>query len=242
MEENKTTTTEEEQVIVSYKGFKKDMTCRGKQYKEGETYEEPDAVQCKNGMHACEYPLDCFLYYNPAESVFHVVEQSGKISKTDDDSKVSSTKMKIGAKLDIAGIVKAAIEYTMEKVKPEAKSYECYGASSATGNCGASSATGEYGASSATGNCGASSATGYKSRSEAKDPCAIAVAWGYRGMVKGVLGSYLVLAEWDGDDRNYWTQDKWTLKGAKMEQVDGEKIKPDTWYTLINGEFTEVNK
>ena len=115
-----------------------------------------------------------------------------------------------------------------------------YGASSATGYKGASSATGDYGASSATGSCGASSATGYKGASEANDPCAIAVAWGYKGKVKGVFGSYLVLAEWDGNEDKYYDESEWTLKGAKMEMVDGQRIKADTWYTLIDGEFTEV--
>ena len=50
-------------IIKSYKGFNTDMTCRGKQYEEGEQYEEQSAEACEYGMHACEYPLDCFAYY-----------------------------------------------------------------------------------------------------------------------------------------------------------------------------------
>ena len=145
------------EVIKSYKGFNKDMTCRGKQYEEGKEYEEDRAKACDCGMHACEYPLDCFSYYSPSESVYHVVEQSGEISRRNGDSKIASTKMKIGAEISIAGLVKAAIEYTRERIQDDKESDEDYGASSATGNCGASSATGDYGASSATGNCGASS-------------------------------------------------------------------------------------
>ena len=45
--------------VKSFKGFNRDMTCKGKQYKEGETYKEPGAIACKSGMHGCEYPLDC---------------------------------------------------------------------------------------------------------------------------------------------------------------------------------------
>ena len=245
------------EVIKSYKGFNRDLTCRGKQYEVGKEYEEEDAEACKCGMHACEYPLDCFGYYDPAYSVYREVEQSGKLSRRSGDSKVASTKMKIGAEISIAGMVKAAIEYTRERIKEENGSDDDYGASSATGdkgassatgdcgassatgNCGASSATGDYGASSATGdkgassatgykgassatgdygassatgNCGASSATGYKGASEAKDPESIAVAWGYKGRARGVKGAFLVLADWIGDEGEYWKPDSWRLQ------------------------------
>ena len=148
------------EVIKSYKGFNRDLTCRGKQYEVGKEYEEDRAQSCECGMHACEYPLDCFSYYDPAHSVYYEVEQSGDLSRRGDDSKVASTKMKIGAEINIAGMVKASINYIRERIKEEKGSDDDYGASSATGYKGASLATGDYGASSATGYCGASSATG----------------------------------------------------------------------------------
>jgi hypothetical protein len=307
-----------EKVINGYKGFDKDMTCRGFQYEEGKEYEEETADACHSGFHACEYPLDCLGYYSPNESVYHEVEQSGEFDRGEDDSKVVSTKIKIGARLDISGLVKAAIDFTMSRVKKEAGSDEDYGASSATGdygassatgykgassatgncgassatgNCGASSATGycgassatgdkgassatgykgassatgdkgassatgdygassatgDYGASSATGYCGASSATGYKGASSANDPESVAVAWGYKGKAMGVLGSHIVLAEWkyigskDNDRYDRSEQKAWEFVGAKMFRVDGEKVKPDTWYRLENGELLDV--
>nr|DAZ76203.1 MAG TPA: hypothetical protein [Caudoviricetes sp.] len=243
------------EVIKSYKGFNKDMTCRGFQYEEGKEYEEETADACHSGFHACEYPLDCLGYYSPNESVYHEVEQNGEFDRGEDDSKVASTKIKIGARLDISGLVKAAIDFTMSRVKKEAESDEdCgassatgdYGASSATGYKGASSATGDYGASSATGNCGASSATGYKGASSANDSESVAVAWGYKGKAMGVIGSHIVLAEWKyigskEDDRyDRAEQEAWEFVGAKMFRVDGEKVKPDTWYRLENGELMEV--
>lgn len=164
-------------------------------------------------MHACEYPLDCFSYYSPNTSVYHEVEQSGEISKHDDDTKAASTKMKIGAEISIAGLVKAAIEYTRERIQNDKESYEDYGASSTTGDYGAS---------------------------EAKDPESIAVAWGYHGKARGVKGAYLVLADWEGNESCYWRQDEWSLKGAKMVRVDGEKIKENAWYTMVDGKVVEV--
>lgn len=218
------------EIIKSYKGFNKDMTCRGFQYEEGKEYEEETADVCHSGFHACEYPLDCLNYYSPNESVYHEVEQSGEFDRGEDDSKVASTKIKIGARLDISGLVKAAIDFTMSRVKKEAKSDEDYGASSATGYCGASSAT------------------GYKGASSANDPESVAVAWGYKGKAMGVLGSHIVLAEWKyigskEDDRyDKAKQEAWEFIGAKMFRVDGEKVKPDTWYRLENGELLEVEE
>ena len=150
-------------VIKSYKGFNKDMTCRGFQYKEGKEYETSRAVVCNEGFHACEHPLDCLGYYPPNTSVYHEVEQTGEFSSDSGsrDSKIASTKIKIGAKLSIAGLVQAAIDFTKSKtVTMQDATGDC-GASSATGDYGASSATGYKGASSATGDYGASSATGY---------------------------------------------------------------------------------
>ena len=286
------------ETIKAFKGFNQDMTCTPTddvkfQYEEGKEYEESGAVACEKGFHACEYPLDVLEYYYPNGSVYHEVELSGNIDRSEDD-KTCASKIKIGAEISIAGLVKAAIEYTRERTKKEKDSDGyCgassatgnYGASSATGNCGASSATGykgassatgncgassatgdcgassatgdcgassatgykgassatgDYGASSATGNCGASSATGYKGRSIAGDPESVAVAWGYKSMAKGVLGSYLVFADWEGNEEHYWKQEEWSLKGAKMVCVDGATIKEDTWYAIENGEVVEV--
>ena len=157
--------------MKAFKGFNKDLTCRGFQYEEGKDFHTERAECCEEGFHACEYPLDCFGYYNPAQSVFHEVELSGDMDRRSDDTKVCATDIKIGARISIAGLVKAAIEFTMSKVNKEKESYEDHGFASATGNCGASSATGNCGASSATGDYGASSATGDYGASSATGNC-----------------------------------------------------------------------
>ena len=254
--------------MKAFKGFNKDLTCRGFQYEEGKDFHTERAECCEEGFHACEYPLDCFGYYSPAQSVFHEVELSGDMDRRSDDTKVCATDIKIGARISIAGLVKAAIEFTMSKVNKEKESYEDhgfasatgnYGASSATGYRGASSATGDYGASSATGNCGASSATGncgassatgYRGASSVSDPTGVAVAWGHEAKAKGCVGAHLILSDWryigekwfDGDYKTPYDTESWELAGAKMVQVDGEKIKADTYYRCVDGEVVEAEE
>lgn len=81
----------------AFKGFNKDLTCRGYQYEEGKEFHTERAECCDTGFHACEYPLDCFGYYDPAHSVFHEVELSGEMDKSGDNTKVCATDIKIGA-------------------------------------------------------------------------------------------------------------------------------------------------
>ena len=225
-------------VVKSYKGFNKDMTCRGFQYEEGKEYETSKAVVCDEGFHACEHPLVCLDYYPPNTSIYHEVEQTGEFSSVfcGRDSKIASTKIKIGAKLSIAGLVQAAIDFTKSKTVTMQDATEDYGVSSATGDSGASSATGDSGVSSATGSGGVSSVTGYKGASSADNSTAVAVAWGYESKAKGCIGAHIVCAEWKYDNLN----NDWVFVGAKMSIVDGVKIKADTYYTLRDGEFVEV--
>ena len=169
--------------IIAYKGFNRDMTCRGYQFEVGKTYKHEGEVKaCENGFHACEYPLDVFNYYAPATSVFCVVEASGDLSRHGEDSKIASSELKVKAEIDFAGLVKAAIEYTFSRSKPEGeKATGNWGAASATGNRGAASATGDYGAASATGDYGAASATGDWGAASATGNYGAASATGYQG-------------------------------------------------------------
>ncbi len=216
----------------AFKGFNKDLTCRGYQYEEGKEFHTERAECCDTGFHACEYPLDCFGYYDPAHSVYHEVELSGEMDKSGDNTKVCATDIKIGARLSIAGLVKMAIDFTMSKVNKEAGSDERHGFASATGNCGASSAT------------------GYKGASSVSDPTGVAVAWGHEARAKGCKGAHLILSDWkyvgarysDGDYMDPYDKESWELTGAKMIVVDGENIKEDTYYRCIEGEIVEVTE
>lgn len=207
----------------AFKGFNKDLTCRGYQYEEGKEFHTERAECCDTGFHACEYPLDCFGYYDPAHSVFHEVELSGEMDKSGDNTKVCATDIKIGARLSIAGLVKMAIDFTMSKVNKEAGSDERHGFASATG---------------------------YKGASSVSDPTGVAVAWGHEARAKGCKGAHLILSDWkyvgarysDGEYMDPYDKESWELTGAKMVVVDGENIKEDTYYRCIEGEIVEVTE
>ena len=211
--------------MKAYKGFNADMTCRGFQYKEGETYHEDIADLCHKGFHACEYPLDVLAYYPPNSSVYHEVELEEVSDEREDDSKVCAKTIRVGARMDIASLVKASVEYTM---------FKCDGSRSkhTTGDYSVASATGDWSVASATGDYSVASATGFRGAASANNPTAIAVAWGPFGRAKGVLGAHIVCAEWRNGK----------LVDAKMAVVDGNKIKADTYYMLKNGEFAEVKQ
>ena len=221
------------EIIKSYKGFNPDMTCTPGstpfQYEEGKEYEDSGASVCNHGFHACERPLDVFRYYPPGNSIYHEVEQSGEIDRGDDDSKVASSKIKIGARLDVAGLVKAQIEFTKsrtttENVDPDHATAGNYGAATA-GNCGAATA----------GNCGAATAGNYGAATSRGNSSTgkygLSVARGNGVRVKGGMGSILVIAEENNFD--------FKVKDWKAAVVDGKEIKADTWYKLENGEFVE---
>ena len=211
-----------ENLIKSYKGFNKDMTCKDKQYEEGKEYSEERAKACSYGMHACEYPLDCFNYYDPAHSVYHAVEQGGEMSRNGDDSKVASTYMRIGARLDLCGLVKAAIEYTRSRTTTEYTDPDM----ATAGDSGAATA-GDSGAATA-GDSGAATSRGKSASGEN----GLSVARGNNVRVKGGLGAILVIAEENESD--------YDIKHWKAVVVDGENVKADTWYKLEDGDLVEV--
>ena len=203
---------------ISYKGFDKDMKCRDFQYEMGGEYVHDGEVRaCGSGFHACEYPLDVFKYYSPAGSKFALVEQSGETAREEGgDSKIASRKLKIVAELNIAGLVKAAIEYTTKRCLP----IDPESPAQASGNYGAAQASGYQGAAQASGNCGAAQASGRHSTAKAS---------GFYGKAKGVEGSALFLVyrdeQADGDDYG-------RILHARAAVVGRDGIKPDTYYTL----------
>ena len=186
------------EVIKSYKGFDKDLKCRGFQYEIGREYEEKKAVACNSGFHACEVPLDVLGYYPPATSRYCEVEQDGQFSRDGGNSKVASTKIKIGAEIGIPGLVKAHVEYVRSHCtnehnadpgKPATAGYKGaatagykgaatagYKGAATAGDSGAATA-GDYGAATA-GNSGAATAGDYGAATAGDSGAATA---GYKG-------------------------------------------------------------
>ena len=243
--------------MKTYKGFNADMTCRDFQYEEGKEYKHDGKVKaCDAGFHACEDPIDCFRYYPPATSVYHEVEQDGDISKGSDDTKIASSIIKVGARLDVFGIAKAHFEYVkartnFEHTDPKRATAGYSGAATAgyrgaatagysgaatAGDSGAATA-GNYGAATA-GDSGAATA-GYRGAATSRGTSSvgkegIACARGNGCKVKGGLGAVLVLVEENAHDCG--------ISAWKAEVVDGERIKADTFYTLKDGEFVEAEQ
>ena len=227
-----------------YKATDKDMRCRGFQFEQGETYEEDTAELCNKGFHAVEDPIDMLAYYAPGDgSRYFEAQLDGVSDKRSGDTKVVGKKISIGAEIGIPGIAKAHIEYVKSKCEKEKNKTGDRSANSATGYRSANSATGDRSANSATGDRSANSATGYGSANvstgvgttNSGGVATISVGWGPENRCKGSIDAYIVLSEW-GD----WDGEKYPLLAARMAKVDGETIKPDTWYALKDGEFVEV--
>ena len=231
--------------MKAYKGFDSDMTCRGFQYEEGKVYKEPTADLCKTGFHACEDPLDCLGYYHPADgTIYHEVELDGVSAQREGDTKVCGTKIKIGAKLDLAQVIKGGVDFVFSKVDWEnvkggdsstsassgnsstSASSGDFSTSASSGNSSTSASSGDSSTSASSGNYSKSASSGDYSKSEAKGKECIAAALGRGVKARASKGGWIALSEIDENDH---------ILDIKAFKVDGEKIKADTWYSLKNG-------
>ena len=162
--------------MIVYKGTDKEMKCRDFQFELGKEYVEEEAKLCDKGFHGCEYPLDVFAHYAPADSRFFVADLDGVTDeKEEGDSKRAGTKIKLRAEIGIAGIVKAAVAYIKEKAESS---------KTQTGNYSAATNTGDY---------SAATVDGKES---------IAIVTGVDSKASGAIGCWLVLTDrggWNGD-------------------------------------------
>ena len=150
--------------MIVYKGTDKDMKCRGFQFELGKEYEEAEAKLCDKGFHGCEYPLDVFAHYAPADSRFFVADLDGVTDEMEsDDTKRVGTKIKLRAEIGIPGIVKAAVEYIKEKAESSDNQTGDCSAATNTGDWSAATNTGYRSAATNTGNWSAATNTGYRS-------------------------------------------------------------------------------
>ena len=204
--------------MKAYKGFDKDLKCRGFQYEVGKEYEEWNAELCKKGFHACENPLDTFRYYGPTDnSRYCEVDVDDNGERNGDDSKVCGKHIKIGAEIGLKGVINAGVRFVFDKCESATEE-------NASGWSGNAAASGERGTAAVTGWHGKASAIGKQ---------CVAVAWGQDSLARGSVGNWLVISERD-DDGN--------IIDAKIVRVDGAAVKENTWYTLQNGEISEVEE
>jgi hypothetical protein len=291
--------------MKGYKAFNKGLICKGKQYKENETFEEERAVPCHRGMHFCKNPFDVLNFYD-------LVDENGEFSdfaeveapddaevKTDDDIKYCTTKLKVGAKFSFAGFVKTCVDFVIEKTqteKPDSGNSAQIGSSGNSAKIGSSGYSAQIGSSGnsakigssgdsaqigssgnsakigssgdsaqigssgdsaqigssgdsaqigssgdsaqigSSGNSAQIGSSGYSAKIKSTGYDSIICCAGDDSCVSAKKGSWITLAEW----KYSYEKDRYVPKCVKTEYVDGERIKEDTMYKLIDGEFTEV--
>ena len=237
--------------MKAYKGFNKDLTCRGFQYEEGETYHAEKAELCKEGFHACESPLDCFDYYEPGKAVYHEVEVDELAEGKGSDSKVCGKTIKIGAALDVAGICKAHFEYVNSRATnhDQGRNWSSLAAqdrsSLAARNWSSLAAQDD---SSLAARNRSSLAAQDRSSLAAQDGSSLAAQDGsslaagknsvlaaFNSKAKAGIGSIIAIA-----NREY-RDGELKITDFAAAVVDGEKIKADTWYKVENGQFVEAD-
>ena len=258
-----------EQKTKGYKGFDKDLKCRGFQYKVGETYKTDNAEVCETGFHFCENPFDVFYYYPPScekgVNRFCEVEGGGKIDKDCDGSKIACSEIKIGAEIKLDGIINAGVKFILDKVKwvnNKDTNTGDYSAATNTGNRSAATNTGDRSAATNTGDCSAATNTG---------DCSAATNTGYRSAATNT-GDYSAatntgncsaasvegkesIAIATGKDsrakgalgcwivlaeRDEWNGESYPILNVKAFKVDNLQVKADTYYMLVNGELKEA--
>ena len=241
--------------LNGYKAFEPGMICKGKQYQENTDYEEEGGEICEKGMmHYCVNPFEVLNFYP-------LVNDSGKVSDfaavksleepvSGDHGKFATKKLHIGVKLGLPGFVKACIDYLKEETIVNAPNSTVSSGDSAqigsSGNYAQIVSSGYYAKIGSSGDSAQIGSSGYyakigssgnsaKIESAGKD--SVICCAGHGSAVNAKAGSWITLAEWEYSE----AKNRCVPKCVKTEYVDGERIKADAWYKLIDGEFTEVS-
>ena len=250
--------------LNGYKAFEPGMICKGKQYQENTDYEEEGGEICEKGMmHYCVNPFEVLNFYP-------LVNDSGKVSDfaavksleepvSGDNGKFATKKLHIGVKLGLPGFVKACIDYLKEETIVNAPNstvssgncaqigssgnYAQIGSSGdsaqigSSGNCAQIGSSGYYAQIVSSGDSAKIGSSGYYAKIESAGEDSVICCAGHGSAVNAKAGSWITLAEWEYSE----AKNGCVPKCVKTEYVDGERIKADTWYKLIDGEFTEVS-
>ena len=224
---------EERKVTKGFKAFSPGLICRGKQYAENTVFEEDEAVVCQKGMHFCENPFDVLDYYNLVneDGSFNDFAEVEALTEThtDDNKKFCTTKLKIGAKLSFTGFIKACVGFVLEKTKSETEDN--------SGNYAQIGSSGNYAKIGSSGDSAKIGSSGDSAKIESTGLDSVICCAGNDSIVKAKKGSWITLAEWEWSDE----KERRVPVCVKTEFVDGERIKEDTFYKLVDGEFKEVD-
>ena len=235
-------------IIRGFKGFDKDLKCRGFQYEIGKDYEHEGEVKCcERGFHFCENPFDVFRYYSPCDSRYCEVECDGNADKANDDSKVATSHIHISSEIGLNGLIKAGVKFILDKVNyKDTKSTNTVYQSAATKTGYRSAATntvyqsaatntGDRSAATNTGYQSAATNTGYQSAATVEGKESVALVTGKDSIARGALGCWIVLTE-----RGDFDGVTFPIKEVKAFKVDGANIKENTFYRLVDGKPVEV--
>ncbi|MBW5308089.1 hypothetical protein EWU11_12475 [Salmonella enterica subsp. enterica serovar Kentucky] len=204
--------------IVTFKGFNKDLKCRGFQFAIGETFHHDGKVEaCGSGFHACECPFDVFSYYPPAESRYAETISFGITdSEEGGDTKIASSSITIKDELTLPQFIQRGIEWIWSKIDKSLEQQIMCGSWSAATN---------------TGNRSAATNTGYQSAAEVSGSQSVAASLGIEGKARASEGGAIVLCYRDEDGE---------LIHIRASKVGENGIMPNTWYQLDkDGEFVE---
>ncbi|ECB7167285.1 hypothetical protein E0975_12180 [Salmonella enterica subsp. enterica serovar Muenster] len=231
--------------IVTFKGFNKDLKCRGFQFAIGETFHHDGKVEaCGSGFHACECPFDVFSYYPPAESRYAETISFGITdSEEGGDTKIASSSITIKDELTLPQFIQRGIEWIWSKIDKSLEQQIMCGSWSAATNTGNRSAatntgyqsaatnTGYQSAATNTGDWSAATNTGNRSAAEVSGSQSVAASLGIEGKARASEGGAIVLCYRDEDGE---------LIHIRASKVGENGIMPNTWYQLDkDGEFVE---
>ena len=220
-------------MIKAYKGFDKNMQCRGFQFEEGKSYEEPEAILCRKGFHACENPIDVLRYYAPGESIFRKVELEDVSEMREKDSKVCGKKIKIGEEISLRDMIRESVKIDIQTAN---ESTSCGSSPAATsGDYSPAATSGKFSHAATSGDYSPAATSGDYSPAATSGKESIAAAIGRNSKAKSTIGNWIVLAEY-----GEWNGKYYPVLCVKCGKIDGKTLKPDVWYRLNGGEFEEV--
>jgi len=255
------------EIKKGFKAFNKGLKCQNLQYEENTDYEiKEEPILCERGFHYCENPLDTLNYYDLCDSEFAEIEDSGKTKS--DSTKSVTNKIKIKAKLDLSGFIKASFDFLWKNCdysQLAASGYSSklaasgdysklaasgdYSKLAASGDSSQLAASGDYSKLAASGDSsklaasGDSSklaasgdysklaASGDSSKLAASGKNCICAAIGPNSIVKGIIGTWITLAEYNDEGK---------VICVKSARIDGKKLNADTYYRIENKKFTKV--